>query len=385
MPSRAPKLMTIISRLNIGGISPYVIPVTALLRERGYQTSLVSGSVGKLEGDMGYLAGRVGVTPVSVPSLGRDISPLKDLATIRDLYRLIRREKPDIVHTTTAKAGFVGRIAARLAGVPYIFHTYHGHVFHSYFSPAKTQFYLMLERFGAALSTRIVTVSSNLKREIGEVFRVARPAKVEIVVPGYDLADLYALRRPLGDFRARFGIPADAPLVGIVGRLVPIKNHALFLDAAKRVHDQLPAAKFVIVGDGELRPAVEAQVQALGLTDAVIFTGWQADLPPIYAALDAVVVSSKNEGLPSAIIEGLVTGVPVVATAVGGVVDLLAEGRGALVPPGDSDGMARGLIAALTNPAIRAGAESGRKAAFEQYHILPSVERLDAFYRRFVG
>lgn len=380
-----PKIVHIISRLNIGGISPYVIPITALLREAGYRSALIAGSLGKREGDMSYLAERVGVQPIYVPHLGRDISPLRDLTTVAQLYRLLRREKPTIVHTHTAKAGFVGRLAAKLAGVPLIFHTYHGHVFHSYFGAAKTRFYIALERFGGALSTRIIAVSPNLQREIGEIYRIAPLRKVAMVVPGYDLSALRDVTRPSGDFRARFGIPQEAPLVGIVGRLVPIKNHALFLSAMAQVAQALPQARFAIIGDGELRPALEAQVRALDMAESVVFTGWQHDLAAIYGALDCLVLCSKNEGLPSAVIEALVTGVPVVATAVGGVVDMLAEGRGALVPSNNAQALAEATLNVLRDlPAAQAHAQTLRQAAYDLYHIQPSTERLIAFYREFL-
>lgn len=383
MPS---KIVHLISRLNIGGISPYVIPITALLRTAGYPSALIVGKLGKGEGDMSYLAERVGVQPIYVPQLGRDISPLRDLATVGQLYRLLRREQPTIVHTHTAKAGFAGRLAAKLAGVPLIFHTYHGHVFHSYFGAAKTRFYIALERFGAALSTRIIAVSPNLRREIGEVYRIAPPRKVALVVPGYDLSALRDVRRPFGNFRARFGIPAEAPLVGIVGRLVPIKHHALFLSAMAQVARAIPQARFAVVGDGELRAELEAQARALGMAEAVIFTGWQGDLAAIYGALDCLVLCSKNEGLPSAVIEALVTGVPVVATAVGGVVDMLADGRGALVPPNDARALAEATLNVLRDlPAAQARAQTFRQAAYDLYHIAPSAERLIAFYREFLG
>ncbi len=381
-----PKIVHLISRLNIGGISPYVIPITALLRTAGYPSALIVGKLGKGEGDMSYLAERVGVQPIYVPQLGRDISPLRDLATVGQLYRLLRREQPTIVHTHTAKAGFAGRLAAKLAGVPLIFHTYHGHVFHSYFGAAKTRFYIALERFGAALSTRIIAVSPNLQREIGEVYRIAPPRKVALVVPGYDLSALRDVRRPFGDFRARFGIPAEAPLVGIVGRLVPIKHHALFLSAMAQVARAIPQARFAVVGDGELRAELEAQARALGMAEAVIFTGWQGDLAAIYGALDCLVLCSKNEGLPSAVIEALVTGVPVVATAVGGVVDMLADGRGALVPPNDARALAEATLNVLRDlPAAQARAQTFRQAAYDLYHIAPGAERLIAFYREFLG
>lgn len=376
------RVMNVISRLNIGGISPYVIPLTAHLRDMGYQSSLVAGSVGKREGDMSYLAERVNVNPIMIPSLGREISPLRDLTTIRQLYALMRRERPHIVHTHTAKAGFAGRIAAWLARVPIILHTYHGHVFAGYFGPAKTRFYLTLEQFCGRLSTRVITVSSYLSRELAGRYRVKRA--VDVVIPGYDLDDLRDVQRS-GAFRARFGIAPDAPLAAIIGRLVPIKNHALFLQAAARVRARLPAARFAVVGDGELRGELESLAGSLGLAGCVIFTGWQTDLPAIYGALDCNVLSSKNEGLPSSVIEALVTGVPVVATAVGGVNDLLAGDLGILVPPADADGLAAGIVTALTDPALRARAEASRAASYALYDIRASAARVDAYYRELLA
>ncbi|MCC6976014.1 MAG: glycosyltransferase [Anaerolineae bacterium] len=379
------RILNVISRLNIGGISPYLIPLTRCLREAGFDAQLAAGSVGLNEGDMSYLTTQAGITVLDVPRLGRDISPLRDLATVRDLVRLFRQQRPHIVHTHTAKAGFAGRLAAKLAGVPLIFHTYHGHVFGQYFSPAKTALYKLLDRFTGALSTQIVTVAQNLRRELTEVHHIAAPDRVEVVIPGYDLRALRALQRGDHSFRARLGIPPEAPLVGIVGRIVPIKNHALFLEAAALAYKTIPEARFLIVGDGELRAQTEAQVDALGLRERVIFTGWITDLPPLYSTLDLLVLCSKAEGLPSSIIEALVTGVPVAATAVGGVVDLLADHLGALVPSEDADALGEAIITQLRDPQVKPRAEANRTAAFDLYHIEPSAQRIEAYYRHWLG
>lgn len=379
------KVMHIIARLNIGGAAIYVIQVTAALGAPDYRSQLVCGVVGQSEGDMRYLADEKHLPVTVIPSLGREISPLGDLVTIYELTRLIRREKPDIVHTHTAKAGFVGRIAAWLAGVPIILHTYHGHVFAGYFGPAKTRVFLLLERFCARLSTRVITLSATLKRELSEVYHVAPPDQIEVIPLGFDLGRLATLKRHEGSFRAQYHIPDSAPLVGIVGRLVPIKNHDLFLQAARIVHEQLSDAFFVIVGDGERRAELVELVQTLGLADCVRFTSWIADVPPIYSALDALVLSSNNEGLPVSLIEAMAAGVPVVSTKVGGVPDLLDGGRfGAVMPPGDTQGMAAAIIRALTDPAAQATAEEARAITLQRYDIRHSVAQTDALYRRLV-
>jgi glycosyltransferase involved in cell wall biosynthesis len=379
------KVMHIIARLNIGGAAIYVIQLTAALGAPDYHSQLVCGVVGQSEGDMRYVAEEKHLPVSMIPSLGREISPLGDLATIYQLWKLIRRERPDIVHTHTAKAGFVGRIAARLAGVPIIVHTYHGHVFAGYFSPARTRLFLLLERFCARLSTRVITLSAALKRELSEVYRIAPPDQIEVIPLGFELDRLAALKRHEGAFRAQHHIPEAAPLIGIVGRLVPIKNHDLFLQAARIVHAQLPGAFFALVGDGERRAELVAMAGSLGLADRVRFTGWIADVPPVYSALDALVLSSNNEGLPVSLIEAMAAGVPVVSTSVGGVPDLLDGGQlGAVVPPGDAQGMAAGIVRALTDPAARAVAEKARTVTLQQYDIRQSVAQTDALYRRLV-
>jgi glycosyltransferase involved in cell wall biosynthesis len=382
MPSA--KIVNIISRLNIGGISPFVVPLTQHLNQLGHSATLVAGSVSAREGDMSYLAEQAGISITSIPSLGREISPRHDLATVGQLYRYLRQERPQVVHTHTAKAGFVGRLAAKLAGVPLIFHTYHGHVFSGYFGQRKTQVYIMLERLAGGISTQVVTVSSSLQRDLGEVYRIVPPSKIAVVLPGYELDHLAGVARgQAGNFRAQHNIPAQAPLVAIVGRLVPIKNHDLFLRAMALVHAALPNAIFAIVGDGELREAAQQQAAGLGLANNVRFTGWQSDLPAIYSALDCLVLSSKNEGLPSAIIEALVTGVPVVATAVGGVTDMLADDLGCLTPPNNAEALANGTLEALRNPQVAAAAAANRARAFNLYNMRASAQRLVDYYQQF--
>ncbi|MEP7287488.1 MAG: glycosyltransferase family 4 protein [Chloroflexota bacterium] len=384
--TRPIKVMHIIARLNIGGAAIYVIQLAAHLNEAGYQSQLVCGQVGKAEGDMRYIADDKLLPLTIVPSLGREISLTGDLVTVYRLWRLIRRERPDIVHTHTAKAGFVGRLAAWLAGVPVIVHTFHGHVFAGYFGKNKTRVFLWLERLWARLSTAIITLSATLKHELAEVYRVAPAEKIEIIELGFELDDLATLQKGQGDFRIQFNLPTTAPLIGIVGRLVPIKNHDLFLQAAKQLADHLPAVHFVIVGDGERRAELEALAQSLGIADRVHFTGWIKDLLPVYAALDALVLCSINEGLPVSLIEAMAAGVPVISTAVGGSIDLLDNGRlGFVVPPDDTQALARGMVRALTDPAAQQTAVEARTAVRERYAIQHSVDRTVALYSRLLG
>jgi glycosyltransferase involved in cell wall biosynthesis len=345
------RVMRIIARLNIGGPAIHVTLLTERLAPPDFESMLVCGHIGPGEGDMAYLAEARGIQPVYVAELRRELSPLRDLVTLAKLWRLMRRFRPDVVHTHTAKAGFVGRSAAWLARVPVRVHTYHGHVFHGYFSPAKTRGFLLLERFTARLSDRLITISPALKDELVNTYHIAPERKFAVMPLGLELAPYADTPRHQGTFRADFDIPPDAPLIGIVGRIVPIKNHALFVQMAAHVRAAIPNAHFVIIGDGDRRAAIEAQVNSLGLRDVVTFTGWLQDLKPAYSAMDVLVISSDNEGTPVSIIEALAAGVRVVSTAVGGVPDLLGGGDyGRLVPPGDPDAQAAAVIASLAEP-----------------------------------
>lgn len=373
------RVMQIIARLNIGGPAIYVTLVTGALNAHGHVTHLITGQVGADEGDMIYYAEQRGVEPVIVPELGRSIHPLRDIATTYKLYRMIRQFKPDVVHTHTAKAGFTGRVAAWLARVPVIVHTFHGHVFSGYFSPAKTQIFLWLERIAARMSDTIITLTDGLKRELASEYNITSYENIAILPLGLDLAPFVDTPRHQTTFRAAHKIPPDVPLVGIVGRLVPVKNHALFFEAAARIHAQRPDVHFAVIGDGETRAELEAQVDALGLRDVTMFTGWQQDLPPIYSDLNVSVISSKNEGTPVSVIESLAAGCPVVATAVGGLPDLLDNGDlGQLVAPGDASALADAILDTLANPPETGAAQS---LMLERYGVARLVDDLETLYR----
>lgn len=347
LPADPIRVMRIIARLNIGGPAVHVAVLTAGLNDDAYQSRLVAGKIGPGEGDMSYIAREMGVEPEIIPSMGRDINPFNDLWTLGALMRLMRQWRPHIVHTHTAKAGFVGRLAARLTGVPLIVHTFHGHVFHGYFGPIRTQTFIRLERSAARMSDVILTISSRLRNDLID-YRIAPPERIRVLPLGLPLDKLRDLKAFRGTLRNELGFSTEHQLIGIIGRLVPIKNHELFLTAAARIIRADPRARFVIIGDGERRQALEALCQSMGLDEVVCFAGWRSDLRPIYADLDTVVISSDNEGTPVSIIEAMAAGVPVVSTAVGGVPDLLYEGElGRLVHPGDPGGLAAGILGSL--------------------------------------
>lgn len=379
------KILRIIARLNVGGPARHVIWLTEGLHSTGYETLLVAGVVPPGEDDMSYVAAASGVKPFVIAEMSREIS-FKDALTTWKLFRLMVRERPDLVHTHTAKAGTVGRVAglmyrwltpATLIGKPRrcrFVHTYHGHVFHSYYGPLKTRLFLTIERTLARLGTdRIVVISGQQRHEINEVFRVGRPDQFRVIPLGLDLKVYESWRERRARVRAELKAADGDVLIGIVGRLTEIKNHQLFLQAAALLPKTAVAKiRFVIVGDGNLRGELEAQVERISL-NAVSFLGNRNDPEDFYPALDIVALTSLNEGTPLTLIEAMANARPVIATAVGGVIDLLgATGsgndepggyriceRGVLVRSGDAEGFARGLNMLIENREL--GDELGRR------------------------
>jgi glycosyltransferase involved in cell wall biosynthesis len=340
------RIAIVIARLNVGGPATHVIELAAGLSADRFAVRLIAGREGRGEAGMHYLAEEKGVRPESIPSLYPRLGP-GDIIAFFHLLRIFRQWKPDVVHTHTAKAGAVGRAAARCAGVPVIVHTFHGHVLRGYFPRPLEGFFRGIERNLTRITDRIVTLSPALKADLAEM-GIADPAKIEVIPLGMDLAPLLGSDARHGELRAELGFRAGDPVIGIVGRLVPIKNHRLFLEAARSMVNSGSSARFVIIGDGELRDSLRNLASEMGIAERIRFLGWRKDMAPVYAGLDLLALTSDNEGTPVALIEGMAAGVPVVATAVGGVPDVVRDGiTGRLVPPGDPDAMRRAWRAAL--------------------------------------
>jgi len=371
------KVLRIIARLNVGGPARHVVWLSEGLKHDGYETLLVAGVVPPGEDDMSYLAAAAGVNTITVREMSREVSA-KDLLTVWKLYRLMRRERPDIVHTHTAKAGTVGRVGgmmyrwmtpAILIGKPRscrFVHTYHGHVFHSYYGPLKTRVFLTIEKFLGRMATdRLVVVSEQQRREINEQFRVGRAAQFAVIPLGIDLGIYANWSERRARFREELKAGQDELLIGIVGRLTEIKNHRLFLEAAALLKkDAGLKARFLVIGDGALRQSLVTQAQTLGLQADVVFLGNRNDPEKFYPALDIVALTSLNEGTPLSLIEAMANARPVIATAVGGVVDLLGPveqaetgyqicERGLKVESRDAEGLARGLKRLVEDEELR--------------------------------
>jgi len=387
--------MRIITRLNIGGPSYQAIFLTQRLQDDEFQSTLLTGNVGPNEGSMESLADDRGVPFTRVKGLGREVSIKSDGLTVGRVYREIRRFSPHIVHTHLAKAGAVGRLAAKLARVPHIVHTYHGHVFRGYFSPRKTRLFLAIERRLARWSDRIIVLNEDQREEILG-FGVGNPEQFACIPLGLELEPFLEADLLRGKLRAELGLSELDPTIGIVARLVPIKAHDLFLRAARLIAGKIANAQFVIVGDGETRESLRHQATELGFrtvhhdsgsidrppsnsssdVDACVhFLGFRSDLAKIYADLDAVVVCSHNEGMPVAIIEALAAARPVVATDVGAIRSLVTHGEtGLLVKPGDESGLAAAIQKQLDDR--EAATRMGRYGRCSVYPRL-SIDRLE--------
>ena len=368
------KILHIIGRLNVGGAAIHVVDLTAGLERGRYRTLLVAGSENEAEGSMLDYALSRGVEPTVIPEIvtAFTIAP-RDLKALWKLYSLMRRKRPHVVHTHTAKAGLLGRVAAWLVGVPVIVHTFHGHVLHGYYGPVKNQLLRWFERLLALAADRLVTVSEQVKNDLVG-YGIAKAEKISVVPLGCDLDPFLNAAKFRGEFRQELALRGDHKLIGIVGRIFPIKNHALFLAAAAGIASQEPLARFVIVGDGVLRESLENRAKSLAIDDRVVFTGWRRDLPRICADLDVLVVSSDNEGTPLSAIEAMAAGCPVVATWVGGLPDLIEDHKtGRLVPPRDASALSSAVLDLLHSPQVER--DLGRNAqAFVRQRF--TVQRL---------
>jgi glycosyltransferase involved in cell wall biosynthesis len=368
--------------LNVGGPAIHTVLLTQLLNPQRFASTLVIGKVSPSEGDMGYLAQEKGVEPYVIPELGREIHWRNDPIVLWKLFRFMRHKRPTIVHTHTAKAGMLGRFAAKLAGVPIVVHTFHGHVFHGYFSPLKTKIFLGIERFLAKFTNAIVTVSPKQREEILN-YGIGHPAKVHAIDLGLELRRFVEGSVVKGGLRQELGIGPESPLVGIVGRLVPVKNHRLFLDAAQQILAQIPDVHFAILGDGELRDELQRYAADLKIASQVHFLGFRPNSPELFVDLDVVALSSLNEGTPVTLIEAMAAGKPVVTTDVGGVSDVVTHDvTGFLVPSQNNTALAKALQRMLSLTAAERSAMglAGRQHVYPKYDISTLTYRIEQLY-----
>lgn len=400
-----PRVLRIINRFNLGGPTHNAAYLTRYLAPE-FETLLVGGQWDASEEGSQHILDAVGVRPLILPEMRREVAPWRDRAAYRRIKELIAEFKPDIVHTHAAKAGAVGRMAAIRMKVPVIVHTFHGHVFHSYFGPVKTALYKGIERWLAARSTRIIAISEKQKSELVEEHRICAADKVRVIPLGFDLSRFQedrAAKRAL--FRRMYTLGDDEVAIGIVGRLVPVKDHELFLRALKGVLDRTTRkVRAFIIGDGELRQALEARAAELHIaftagpamngsgfagarplerTAPLTFTSWLKEMDTVNAGLDIVALSSRNEGTPVTLIEAQAAGTPIVSTDTGGIRNVVLPGKTALLSdPGDATAFTENLLRLVEEPGLRAAmAPDGWPNVRDRFHFTRLTADMAALYR----
>jgi glycosyltransferase involved in cell wall biosynthesis len=388
-----PRVLRILNRLAVGGPVLNATYLTKYLAP-DFETLLVVGEKESHEKSAEHLAHQLDIKWVTIPGMGRSINPASDYVAYRQMKALIKSYKPDIVHTHAAKPGAIGRLAAAAAGVPVIVHTFHGHVFHSYFNSAKTKFFIQTERYLGRKSDAIVAISDQQQRELVQDFRIAPKEKFRVVPLGFDLDRFHtAQEEKRAKFRSEFSVPDDTIAIGIIGRLVPVKNHYLFLKAVKHVLNySSKKVKAFIIGDGETRADLEAVATEVGIpfstqdspehSHPLVFTSWRSDVDFINAGLDIVCLTSFNEGTPVSLIEAQAAGKPIVSTRVGGITDIVVEGETALLADvQDTETFCAHLLRLVEDDSLRAAMSGkGSEHVLEKFSYQRLMRDMSALY-----
>lgn len=358
------RVIIFLNRLVIGGVAQDVVSLAWYLRN-DYEILLLVGAKNADEAAAGnLLAEYPGLRVEELPGLHRSFRPLADWRSYRQVKKLMRRFGPAIVHTHGTKPGIIGRLAARECGVPVILHTYHGHVFHSYFTAFLSGVLIRIDRWLARFSTRIIAISSSQKEELVNQYQICGAEKVVVIPLGVETEKFRDLSAARAAFRQTYLLREDDIAVGIIGRIVPIKNHSFFIEAVKDILEENPFVRVFIVGDGSAREALEGYLDELMLSHTyfplqailspVTFTSWQTDIVQVIAGLDIVALSSLNEGTPLSLMEAQAAGKPVISTRAGGVAEiLLDQATGYLIEQGDLARYRQKLKLLIDNDTIR--------------------------------
>jgi glycosyltransferase involved in cell wall biosynthesis len=390
-----PKVLRIINRFNLGGPT-YNVAYLSKFMEPQYQTILVGGEKDETEDSSQFILDKLGLKPIIIQEMKREIDIKNDRIAYLKIRQLIREHKPDIVHTHASKAGTIGRLAAWAENVPVIIHTFHGHVFHSYFGKLKTLFYKNIERFLALISTRIIAISEIQKNELSEIHKISTKDKIEIIPLGFDLNKFQENtleKRNL--FREKYKLNQQTVAIGIIGRLVPVKNHELFLNAISFLQ-QTSKIKFkaFIIGDGELRKQLENSAKEKQLefetpekenqNAIVVFTSWIKEVDVALSGLDIVALTSFNEGTPVSLIEAQAAGKPIVSTNVGGIENVVIKNRTALLSDIDKPESFFSNLKTLTEDENlrKEMAAIGWQHVFEKFHYNRLVKDMQNLYEK---
>ena len=370
-------VMHVITRLTMGGSSENTISQIEALERAGYASTLVLGP--QSEPPTVEAARRRGCRVVEIPGLVREVSPARDFAATVELWRLFRRRRPAIVHTHTSKAGFVGRLAAWLAGVPVVVHQPHGHVFYGYWNRPRTAAFVALERLAAHWTDRIVTLT---RREVDEHLqrRIGRPEQFAVVPSGVPTRAVRAAAPPRAEARAGLGLSPAAFVIAGVGRLVPVKGFDLLVTALAEVAARVPSTHVVLIGSGAEQEALRARASELGVADRLHITGSVTDVAARLAAADVLAAPSRNEGMGRVLVEAMALGLPVVGTRAGGIAEVIDEECGLLVPPDDASALAEALVELGLDVARRAKMGAAARPRAEAFSTTVAAAALQAVY-----
>jgi glycosyltransferase involved in cell wall biosynthesis len=383
------EVLRILNRFNLGGPTFNVAYLTKFL-EPEYHTHLAGGSIDDTEGSSRFILNDLGIKPVIISEMKREVNFANDIRSYYQIKKLIKEINPKIVHTHASKAGALGRMAAHKMKVPIIIHTFHGHVFHSYFGKLKTDLVIKTEQFLAKRSTAIIAISEKQKLELSEEFKICEPEKIHVIPLGFDLnkfrTDKEIKRKK---FREKYKISDDKIVISIVGRLVPVKNHQLFIDAIIEIEKKFPdKIKAMIVGDGALRNELENSIKekcsAINIepNHLFCFTSWISEIDEVNAGSDIIALTSLNEGTPVSLIEAQASGKPIVSTRVGGIENVVEEGKTALLSPsGNKEEFVKNISILLQNKQMmnEFGAK-GWELVGKKYHYERLVSDMKILY-----
>jgi len=391
------RILRIINRFNLGGPTFNAAYLTKYLSPE-YETLLVGGPKEEDEDSSEFILDQLGINPIIISEMHRSINALQDLSAYKKIKKIIKEFQPDIVHTHASKAGILGRQAAFSLQVPVVVHTFHGHVFHSYFSPLKTKTYINIERHLAKKTNGIIAISQLQKEELANVYRITEPSKIEVIPLGFDL-DLFKKdqHEKRNIFRHENHLDDDEIAIGIVGRLVPIKNHSLFIEAI--AHAQKTTGKKIrafIIGDGQCRQQIEDLAHSLNLVISpngsttlkpdVRFSSWMRKVDYAYAGLDIVALTSNNEGTPVSLIEAQASGTPIVSTNVGGISNIVIPNETALLSEsGNKQAFFENLETLILHPEIREKMSAkGWEFVHKQFHYSRLIEETATYYEKLI-
>ncbi|MDQ3047614.1 MAG: glycosyltransferase [Bacteroidota bacterium] len=392
------KVLRIINRFNIGGPT-YNVAYLSKYMSADFETLLVGGAKDDSEESSDFIVKNLDLSPVIIEEMKREIDLKNDYAAYKKIKKIILDFKPDIVHTHASKAGTLGRLAAYSCGVKVIIHTFHGHVFHSYFGKLKTTFYKNIERYLASKSTTIIAISEKQKEELASTHRICKAEKVQVIPLGFDLNKFQTdQENKRNAFRQKYSVGNDEIAISIIGRLVPVKNHEMFLKAVKIVASKTKfKLRVFIIGDGESRKELENKAKELGLpfndgasdkTPALItFTSWIREIDVALAGSDIIALTSFNEGTPVSLIEAQAANKPIVTTRVGGIENVvLPEETAFLCPNNDEQTFALNLLKLTEDDSLRSS--MGRKGwdfVKNNYHYTRLVNDMEKLYRKLLA